>query len=209
MALHIGDTAPNFVASTTQGEIEFHKWIGRSWAFFFSHPADFTPVCTTEVGSVEQLANEFAYRNVKPIGLSTDTLDHHYAWLDDINDTHHTDMHFPLIADSDLKIARLYDMIHSEESDTMSVRSIFIIDPNKKIRIVMTYPMAVGRGLGEVLRVIDALRLSDKCGILTPANWLPGEKVIIPNNVSNEEAMDRHLCGWEEVLPYMRTTYAD
>jgi len=208
MALHIGDTAPNFVANTTQGEIEFHEWIGHSWAFFFSHPADFTSVCTTEVGTVAQLANEFACRNVKPIGLSTDSLVSHYAWLDDINDTHHTDMHFPLIADPDLKIARLYDMIHSEESDTMSVRSVFIIDPNKKIRIEMTYPMAIGRGIGEILRVIDALRLSDRCGILTPANWLPGEKVLIPESVNYSESIEQYACGWKEIRPYIRETYA-
>jgi alkyl hydroperoxide reductase subunit AhpC len=178
MSLHIGDVAPDFTVATTKGEISFHKWAGDSWVFFFSHPADFTPVCTTEMGRTAQLAEQFAGRNVKPLGLSTDTVEEHVKWIADVNDTQKTDLQFPIVADADLKIARAYDMIHPEQSATEAVRSVFIIDPKKKIRLTMTYPMSVGRNFDEILRVIDALQAGDANRIATPADWRPGDKVI-------------------------------
>ena len=206
MSLRIGETAPNFEVETTNGPIDFHKWIGDSWAFFFSHPADYTPVCTTEMGRTAQLESEFAKRNVKPIGLSTDTVEEHKTWILDVNDTQNTNLTFPIVADPDLKIAKLYEMIHPSESETAAVRSVFIIDPDKKIRLTMTYPMSVGRNFDEILRVIDALQLSDKKRIATPADWRPGQKVIIPPSISNEEAKDIFPQGWDELRPYLRLT---
>ena len=204
MSLRIGDTAPNFTVDTTAGEINFHDWIGDNWVFFFSHPADFTPVCTTEMGRTAQLASEFEKRNTKPLGLSTDDLKEHFEWIKDVDDTQHTVLKFPIIADPDRKIAQLYDMIHPSESDTAAVRSVFIIDPNKKIRLTMTYPMNVGRNFDEILRVIDALQLGDKDGIATPADWTPGNKVIIPPSVSDEEAKAKFPQGFDEVRSYLR-----
>ncbi|NNJ74972.1 MAG: peroxiredoxin, partial [Anderseniella sp.] len=186
MSLRIGQIAPNFKADTTNGPIDFHEFIGTSWVFFFSHPADFTPVCTTEMGRTSQLDAEFKKRNVKSVGLSTDTVDEHNKWIADVNDTQHTTLQFPIIADPDLKISRLYEMIHPSESETAAVRSVFIIDPDKKIRLTMTYPVAVGRNFDEILRVIDALQTGDKASIATPADWRPGDKVIIPPSISNE-----------------------
>ena len=206
MSLRIGDTAPNFTIPTTKGEITFHDWIGDSWVFFFSHPADFTPVCTTEMGRTAQLANEFASRNTKPLGLSTDTVEEHIKWIDDVNDTQHTNLTFPIVADADHKVAQLYDMIHPGESETAAVRSVFIIDPNKKIRLTMTYPMSVGHNFDEILRVIDALQTGDKYGIATPADWHPGGKVIIPPSVTNEQASVKFPQGWDELRPYLRFT---
>ncbi len=206
MSLHLGDTAPNFTIATTKGEIDFHKWAGDSWVFFFSHPADFTPVCTTEMGMTAKLAAEFAERNVKPLGLSTDTVEEHMKWIEDVNDTQGADLQFPIVADADLKISRLYDMIHPDQSETAAVRSVFIIDPQKKIRLTMTYPMSCGRNFDEILRVIDALQLSDAKRIATPANWRPGDKVIIPPSISNAEAKDVFPQGWDEVRPYLRLT---
>lgn len=206
MSLRIGDTAPNFTIDTTQGEITFHDWAGSSWVFFFSHPADFTPVCTTEMGRTAQLAEEFAKRNTKPLGLSTDTVAEHVKWIEDVNDTQNTTLEFPIVADADHKIAQTYDMIHPGESETAAVRSVFIIDPNKKIRLTMTYPMSVGRNFDEILRVIDALQTGDKHKIATPADWLPGANVIIPPSVSNEEAKKMFPQGWDEVRPYLRLT---
>ncbi len=206
MTLKIGDTAPDFTADTTQGEINLHKWAGDSWVFFFSHPADFTPVCTTEMGRTAQLANEFATRNVKPLGLSTDTVDEHKKWISDVNDTQNTNLKFPIVADPDLKIAKLYEMIHPSESDTQAVRSVYIIDPNNKIRLMMTYPMSVGRNFDEILRVIDALQTSDANRIATPADWKPGGKVIIPPSISNNEAKGLFPQGWDELRPYLRLT---
>ena len=206
MSLRIGDTAPNFTIATTKGEITFHDWISDSWVFFFSHPADFTPVCTTEMGRTAQLAQQFAERNTKPLGLSTDTVEEHVKWIDDVNDTQNTTLEFPIVADADHKVAQLYDMIHPGESETAAVRSVFIIDPNKKIRLTMTYPMSVGRNFDEILRVIDALQTSDKHGIATPADWLPGGKVIIPRSVTNDEARKTFPQGWDEVRPYLRFT---
>ena len=174
MTLHIGDTAPNFQIPTTKGDIDFHEWIGGSWVFFFSHPADFTPVCTTEMGRTYQLSEQFTKRNTKPIGLSTDTVAEHLRWIEDVNETQKTDLLFPIVADPDLKISRLYGMIHPEESETQAVRSVFIIDPDRKIRLTMTYPMNVGRNFDEILRVVDALQLADAKQIATPADWQPG-----------------------------------
>lgn len=208
MSLHIGDTAPDFTIDTTKGEIDFHKWADKSWVFFFSHPADFTPVCTTEMGRTSQLAREFEARNTKPLGLSTDTVAEHVKWIADVNDTQKTDLQFPIVADPDCKIAKLYDMIHPSESDTAAVRSVFIIDPDKKIRLTMTYPMSVGRNFDEILRVIDALQLGDKRRIATPADWHPGEKVIIPPSISNDEAEKLFPQGWDELRPYLRFTEA-
>ena len=206
MTLRLGDTAPDFSVETTEGKINFHDWLGNSWAFFFSHPADFTPVCTTEMGRTAQLADEFAKRNVKPLGLSTDSVAEHRKWILDVNDTQNTTLEFPIVADDDHAIAQLYDMIHPGESETAAVRSVFIIDPNKKIRLMMTYPMSVGRNFDEILRVIDALQLGDAKKVATPADWRPGGEVIIPPSISDDDARDIFPQGWDEVRPYLRLT---
>ncbi len=206
MTLHIGDTAPDFEIETTQGSIKFHEWIGDSWCFFFSHPADFTPVCTTEMGRTAQLANEFEARHTKPLGLSTDTVEEHRKWILDVNATQHTHLEFPIVADPDHKVAELYEMIHPSESSTAAVRTVFIIDPNKKIRLMMTYPMNVGRNFDEILRVIDALQLGDQHSVATPADWHKGDKVIIPPGISNDEAETMFPQGWDELRPYLRLT---
>lgn len=206
MTLRLGDTAPDFSVETTAGKINFHDWLGDSWAFFFSHPADFTPVCTTEMGRTAQLADEFAKRNVKPLGLSTDTVAEHRKWILDVNDTQNTRLEFPIVADDDHSIAQLYGMIHPGESETAAVRSVFIIDPSKKIRLMMTYPMSVGRNFDEILRVIDALQLGDARKIATPADWRPGGEVIIPPSISDDDARDIFPQGWNEVRPYLRLT---
>jgi peroxiredoxin (alkyl hydroperoxide reductase subunit C) len=206
MALHLGDTAPDFEIDSTQGKIKFHDWIGDSWCFFFSHPADFTPVCTTEMGRTAQLAKEFEARNTKPLGLSTDTVEEHNKWIADVNETQDTDLQFPIVADADKKISELYEMIHPGESSTAAVRSVYIIDPNKKIRLMMTYPMQVGRNFDEILRVIDSLQLGDANGVVTGADWTKGDKVIIPPTLSNEEAQQKFPQGFEELKPYLRLT---
>jgi len=204
MSIHIGDHVPNFDIETTKGHIKFHDWIGDSWVFFFSHPADFTPVCTTEMGRTAELADEFAKRNTKPLGLSTDTVSQHLKWIDDVNDTQNTTIEFPIIADPLGKIAKLYDMIHPGEDTTEAIRSVFIIDPKQKLRLTMTYPMNVGRNFDEILRVIDALQLADTKKIATPADWVPGDEVIIPPSISNKEAKEIFPQGWEELRPYLR-----
>ena len=209
MSLHIGDTAPDFTVDTQNGPISLHAWADDSWVFFFSHPADFTPVCTTEMGRTAQLAAEFTARNVKPLGLSTDTADEHRKWIEDVNDTQKTTLTFPIVADADLSIAKLYDMIHPDQSETAAVRSVFIIDPAKKIRLTMTYPMSVGRNFDEILRVIDALQLSDARRIATPADWQKGKEVIIPPSIKNEEASVLFPQGWTEHRPYLRTVLVD
>lgn len=206
MSLRIGDTAPNFTVETTQGSINFHDWMDSSWCFFFSHPADFTPVCTTEMGRTAQLATEFAARNTKPLGLSTDGVKEHLDWIKDVDDTQDTTLKFPIVADAEMKIAQLYDMIHPSESDTAAVRSVFIVDPDKKIRLTMTYPMSVGRNFDEILRVIDALQAGDKNGIATPADWKVGDKVIIPPSVTNAQASEKFPQGFDEIRPYLRFT---
>lgn len=206
MSVRLGDTAPNFTIETTKGKINFHEWIGDSWCFFFSHPADYTPVCTTEMGRTAQLSEQFAARNTKSLGLSTDTVDEHNGWIKDINDTQNTTVDFPIVADAKHEIAQLYNMIHPGESTTAAVRTVFIIDPKKKIRLMMTYPMNVGRNFDEILRVIDALQLADAKRIATPADWKKGDKVIIPPSISNEEAKDIFPQGWDEIRPYLRKT---
>lgn len=206
MSLLLGSTAPNFTIDSTAGQINFHDWAGDSWVFFFSHPADFTPVCTTEMGRTAQLAQEFEARNVKPLGLSTDTVEEHVKWIDDVNDTQNCNLQFPIVADADHKVAELYEMIHPGESETAAVRSVFIIDPDKKIRLTMTYPMAVGRNFDEILRVIDALQTGDANKVALPADWRKGGDVIIPPSISNEEAKVLFPQGWNEIRPYLRTT---
>ncbi len=204
--LRLGDAAPDFTIATTQGEITFRDWADGSWVFFFSHPADFTPVCTTEMGRTSQLNDEFAKRNVKPLGLSTDTVEEHLKWIEDVDATQNTTLTFPIVADADLKVAELYGMIHPGESETAAVRSVFIIDPAGKIRLTLTYPMSVGRNFDEILRVIDALQTGEKYGVATPADWRPGSKVIIPPAVTNEEAAAKFPQGFEEIRPYLRYT---
>ena len=206
MSIRLGETAPDFKVDTTKGAISFHEWAGDSWVFFFSHPADFTPVCTTEMGRTAQLAQEFAARNVKPLGLSTDSVDEHMKWIDDVNDTQSCDLQFPIVADDKHQIAQLYDMIHPGESETAAVRSVFIIDPAKKVRLTLTYPMAVGRNFDEILRVIDALQTADANKVALPADWRKGGEVIIPPSISNEEAKDIFPQGWNELRPYLRLT---
>lgn len=201
MTLHIGDTAPDFTAGTTIGPISVYKWAGDSWVFFFSHPADFTPVCTTEMGASARLAAEFDKRNCKPLGLSTDTVEEHLAWVKDVEETQGVTLTFPIVADPDLKIAKLYDMIHPDQSETAAVRSVFIIDPAKKIRLTMTYPMSVRRNFDEILRVIDSLQLGDKSCITTLADWRPGDKVIIPPSIPDEKAKEMFPQGFETIKP--------
>ena len=209
MSLHIGDTAPDFSVATTTGDISLHEWAGDSWVFFFSHPADFTPVCTTEMGMTAKLADQFAARNCKPLGLSTDTVEEHLAWVKDVDETQGVTLQFPIVADPDLEIARLYDMIHPDQSETAAVRSVFIIDPAKKIRLIMTYPMSVGRNFDEILRVIDSLQLSDRATIATPANWQPGDAVIIPPSIDDAKAHEMFPQGFTTIKPYLRTTQVD
>lgn len=206
MPLLLGDIAPNFQIDSQNGKIDFHEFIGNSWCFFFSHPADFTPVCTTEMGRTSQLASEFEKRNVKPLGLSTDSVEAHKKWITDINDTQKTKLEFPIVADVDHKVAKLYQMIHPEQSGTATVRSVFIIDPAKKIRLTMTYPMAVGRNFDEIIRVIDALQTADKFGVATPADWQTGRRVIIPPSVTDENAKTKFPQGFDTVRPYLRFT---
>jgi len=206
MSIRIGDIAPDFILDTTTGPIQFHDWMKGSWVFFFSHPADYTPVCTTEMGRTSQLIKEFEKRNCKPLGLSTDTVEEHLNWIDDVNDTQNTVLTFPIVADPDLAIAKLYEMIHPSESETAAVRSVFIIDPDKKVRLTMTYPMSVGRNFDEILRVIDALQISDAKRVALPADWRPGDQVIIPPSILDKEAKDIFPQGWNEIRPYLRLT---
>lgn len=206
MSLHIGDTAPDFSADTSTGPIRFHDWIGGDWVFFFSHPGDFTPVCTTEIGRTAQLADAFASRHVKPLGLSTDGVAEHLRWIEDVNATQDTTVTFPVVADPDCAVAREYGMIHAHESSTAAVRSVFIIDPDRTIRLMMTYPMNVGRNFDEILRVIDALQTVDANTVATPADWTPGRQVIIPTSIKKAEAEKMFPQGWTEPRPYLRLT---
>ncbi len=205
MTIRLGDTAPNFTVATTKGDINLHNWSGDSWVFFFSHPADFTPICTTEMGMTSKHAADFAARNVKPLGLSTDGVDEHNKWVADVNETQGVDLQFPIVADGDLAVAKLYDMIHPEASQTATVRSVFIIDPSNKIRLTMTYPMNVGRNFDEILRVIDALQIADEKTVALPANWRPGDEVIIPLSVSTEDAQAKYP-DLKVLKPYLRVT---
>lgn len=206
MALRLGDEAPNFTQQSTEGEIDFHEWIGDSWAILFSHPADFTPVCTTELGTVAKLKPEFEKRNVKPIALSVDPVEKHKDWASDIEETQGMAPNFPLIADADRKVAQLYDMIHPEADATATVRSVFIIDPKKKIRLTLTYPAATGRNFDELLRVIDSLQLTEYQKVATPANWKDGDEVVILPTISNEDADKLFPAGYRELKPYLRMT---
>lgn len=206
MALQLGDTAPDFKQDSTEGPISFHEWAGDHWTILFSHPKDFTPVCTTELGEVARLKPEFEKRNTKAIGLSVDPLEDHGAWGEDIKETQGHALNFPLLADADRSVAKLYDMIHPKASDTTTVRSVFIIDPNKKIRLTITYPASTGRNFDEILRVLDSLQLTDGYKVATPVNWKDGDDVIIVPSVSNEEAHKLFPKGWEEKKPYLRVT---
>ena len=204
MAVRLGDTAPDFTAETTEGTISFHDWKKDSWAILFSHPKDFTPVCTTELGAVARLKPEFDKRNVKPIGLSVDPVDSHQSWAADIEETQGTALNFPLIADDDHKVADLYDMIHPNANDTLTVRSVFIIGPDDKVKLNLTYPASTGRNFDEILRVIDSLQLTAKHKVATPADWKDGEDVIIGGAVSDEEAKELYPDGWKAPKPYLR-----
>jgi alkyl hydroperoxide reductase subunit AhpC len=205
MALQLGDEAPDFTATSTEGELKFHEYLGDSWGVLFSHPADFTPVCTTELGAVAALKPEFDKRNTKVVGLSVDALDNHETWSQDIEDVTGSKLNFPLVADTDRSVADKYGMIHPNASDTMTVRSVFVIGPDKKVKLTLTYPAATGRDFGEILRVIDSLQLTAKHKVATPADWRQGEDVIITTAVSDEEAAER-FPGYETVKPYLRKT---
>lgn len=204
MSVRIGDTAPNFTAPTTQGDIDFHEWLGDSWGVLFSHPKDFTPVCTTELGTVARLKPEFDQRNVKVIGLSVDPIDRHVEWENDIAETQGTPVNFPMIGDSDRTVSDLYDMIHPNANDTLTVRSVFVIGPDKKIKLSLTYPASTGRNFDELLRVIDSLQLTANYKVATPANWTDGNDVIIGSAVTDEEAAELFPDGWTTVKPYLR-----
>lgn len=206
MGLHLGDAAPNFTAKTSQGEINFYDYLGDSWGVLFSHPADFTPVCTTELGRTAALKGEFEKRNVKALALSVDDVDSHKSWINDINETQNVNVDFPIIADEDRKIAEMYDMIHPKASATFTVRSLFIIAPDKTIKLMITYPASTGRNFNEVLRVIDSLQLTANYSVATPADWKDGEDVIIVPAVKNEEIPAKFPKGHTEIKPYLRTT---
>jgi thioredoxin-dependent peroxiredoxin len=206
MSLHLGDLAPNFTAQTTIGEINFYEYLGDSWGVLFSHPADYTPVCTTELGKTALLKGEFDKRNVKALALSVDPLDKHFDWISDINETQNCNVEFPLIADPDRKISLLYDMIHPNASATATVRSLFIIGPDKKVKLTITYPASTGRNFNEVLRVIDSLQLTDKYSVATPANWEAGEDVIIGLGVKTEDIEEKFPEGHRIIKPYLRYT---
>jgi alkyl hydroperoxide reductase subunit AhpC len=205
MALQLNDDAPNFIAQSTEGKIDFYEWLGNSWAILFSHPKDFTPVCTTELGAVAKLKPEFDKRNVKVIGLSVDGLSNHEKWSNDIKETQGYKPNFPIIADEDRKVSDLYGMIHPKASDTLTVRSVFVIGPDKKIKLTLTYPASAGRNFDEILRVIDSLQLTANYKVATPANWKNGEDVIISGTVSDEDAKKLFPQGWKTVKPYLRT----
>ena len=206
MAIRLGDEAPDFTAQTTEGEINFHEWLGDSWGVLFSHPKDYTPVCTTELGMTAKLKPEFDRRGVKVIGLSVDALDSHEGWAKDIEETQGTAVNFPMIADADKTVANLYEMIHPNASETATVRSVFIIGPDKKIKLMLTYPASTGRNFDEVLRVIDSLQLTAKHSVATPVNWKDGDDCIIVPSISDEDAKEKFPKGWTTVKPYLRIT---
>lgn len=206
MSLRLGDTAPNFKAKTTAGDIDFYEYLGEGWGLLFSHPADYTPVCTTELGRTALLNDEFAKRNVKVLAVSVDPLDQHHGWVNDINETQNCTVNFPIIADDDRKVAELYDMIHPNASLTATVRSVFIVGPDKKIKLTLTYPASTGRNFFEILRVIDSLQLTANHSVATPANWNHGEDVIVVPAVSTEDAIKKFPKGVKIVKPYLRYT---
>ena len=203
MSIRLGDEAPNFTAETTEGAIDFHQWKDGKWAVLFSHPADFTPVCTTELGRTASLKSEFDQRGVRVMGVSVDPVESHNSWAQDITDVGGTDLNFPLIADQDRQVSELYDMIHPGEGDTSTVRSVFIVDPENKVRLTLTYPKSIGRNFGEIMRVIDALQLTDAAPVSTPVDWQPGDRIIVAPTMSTDDARQR-FEGVEEVRPYLR-----
>jgi alkyl hydroperoxide reductase subunit AhpC len=212
MSLRIGDEAPNFTAETTEGKINFHEWIGDGWAVLFSHPKDFTPVCTTELGYMARLKPEFSKRSCKVIGLSIDPVSDHKRWAQDIEETQGAAPNYPIIGDADLTVAKLYDMIHPNATadkprtpaDNATVRSVFVVGPDKKVKLTLTYPMSTGRNFDEILRVLDSIQLTARHNVATPVNWKPGEDVIIPPSVSDEDAKKKFPGGWKSPKPYMR-----
>jgi thioredoxin-dependent peroxiredoxin len=206
MAIRLGDTAPDFTAETTEGQIKFHDWLGDSWGVLFSHPKDFTPVCTTELGEAARLKPEFDRRNVKIIGLSVDPADSHSRWAEDIRETQGTALNFPVIADADRQVSDLYDMIHPNASDTFTVRSVYVIGPDKKVKLMITYPASTGRNFDEILRVIDSLQLTANYSVATPVNWKDGDDCIIVPALSDEQAKEKFPAGWKTLKPYLRVT---
>lgn len=207
MSLQLGDTVPNFTQQSTAGEINFYEWAGDSWVVLFSHPADYTPVCTTELGQVARLQGEFARRNVRTLALSVDNLDSHFGWVRDIEETQGVSLTYPLLADADRTVADLYQMIHPNANDTLTVRSVFIVDPSKKLRLTLTYPASTGRNFAEILRVIDSLQLTDRYSVATPANWEDGDDVVISPKIQDpEELQARFPQGYQVVKPYLRLT---
>ena len=206
MSIHLGDTAPNFTAKSSLGEINFYDYLGDSWGVLFSHPADYTPVCTTELGRTAALKSEFDKRNVKVLALSVDPVDKHLGWIGDINETQHVSVEFPIIADDDRKVSQLYDFIHPNASATATVRSLVIIAPDKTVKLIITYPASTGRNFVEVLRVIDSLQLTANYSVATPANWQQGEKVIVVPSISTADAIKKFPKGVEEIKPYLRYT---
>lgn len=207
MSIRLGDIAPDFQQASSDGPIQFHEWLGNQWGVLFSHPADYTPVCTTELGFTAKLKGEFDKRGVKAIALSVDPVDSHHGWIDDINETQQTTVNFPILADADRKVSELYDLIHPNASETLTVRSLFIIDPNKKVRLMITYPASTGRNFNEILRVIDSLQLTDSHKVATPANWQDGDEVVIVPSLKDEaEIAQRFPKGYRAVKPYLRLT---
>ncbi|QDH80046.1 peroxiredoxin [Echinicola soli] len=206
MSLRLGDTAPDFTAESTAGKINLYEYLGDAWGILFSHPADYTPVCTTELGTAAKLKGEFEKRNVKMIALSVDGIDSHHGWVKDINETQQTEVNYPIIADEDRKVSELYDMIHPNANEKLTVRSVFIIGPDKKIKLIITYPASTGRNFNELLRVIDSLQLTANYSVATPANWQHGEDVVIAPAITNEEIPAKFPKGHKEIKPYLRTT---
>ena len=207
MALHLGSVCPDFTQDSTEGTIKFHAWLGSEWGILFSHPRDFTPVCTTELGRASKLREEFSKRNAKMIAISVDSVDDHRKWIGDIEETQATKMNFPILGDGDRKVAKLYDMIHPEANDTQTVRSVFFIDPNKKIRAMITYPASTGRNFDEILRVIDSLQLTDKYQVATPADWKDGQDVVIVPSITDPEVIKQKFPkGHKQLKPYLRMT---
>ncbi|GBE73274.1 MAG: peroxiredoxin [Microcystis sp.] len=206
MALQLGDIVPDFTQDSSEGPISFHQWVGDSWVVLFSHPADYTPVCTTELGTVASLKSEFERRNVKVIALSVDSAESHLGWINDINETQKTTVNYPIIADGDRKVSDLYGMIHPNSLNNLTVRSVFIIDPNKKLRLTITYPASTGRNFNEILRVIDSLQLTDNYQVATPANWTDGGDCVVVPSIPTEEARSKFPKGVEEIKPYLRMT---
>jgi thioredoxin-dependent peroxiredoxin len=207
MALHIGSVAPDFEQESTEGKIKFHDWIGKGWAILFSHPKDFTPVCTTELGRVAKLKPEFEKRGIKAIGVSVDDVESHKKWIKDIEDTQSVKMNFPILGDADKKVSKLYDMIHPEWNDTLTVRSVFVIDNNKKVRLIITYPASTGRNFDEILRAVDSLQLTDKYSVATPVDWKHGDDcIIVPSLTDPKVIKEKFPKGYKELRPYLRLT---